>query len=265
LPKKNSIDLRTECHEDLILRPFPKTPLEIQVFVEHLFNLFKKYSFPEQNKLFIELETRYSDYNYQALKPEYFKECLCKLQEKIINSIQHQNATINYQSNSMLTSEDKSIENFNFSGSKPSCKAMLMKKREVLNLEEKVAKFTTNTSSLVSYYDSNLRQNLHLPKNESNRRNSSFSEKAEKQLELNESVVSNGSISSPLASESGLFRRPDKSCCSRSGINANFSCTSNNKPNCPENYKTTNSHLLSQTSSINGMKKGYNLSPTIII
>ena len=79
-----------EQNEHLILRSIPKNQSEIQPYVEHLFYLLNKYSHLSNSfiKLKIELETRYLDYTNQALKSEYFKESIIKLQEKITHLVQ---------------------------------------------------------------------------------------------------------------------------------------------------------------------------------
>lgn len=77
-----------EC-EFIIHKSPPKTPSEIISYVDHLFLLLKKCSFHSNLKLRIELETRFADYQNQALKADYFKDYIVKLQDKILASIQN--------------------------------------------------------------------------------------------------------------------------------------------------------------------------------
>lgn len=77
------------CFESRIckLLPPPRNPQEIQLFVDHVLSLLKKFRFKGSNYMSIELETRYQDYLNQALKAEYFKESIMKLQAKVHNII----------------------------------------------------------------------------------------------------------------------------------------------------------------------------------
>lgn len=87
----NSIENTSdEQNEHLILRSIPKNQSEIQPYVEHLFYLLNKYSHLSSSfiKLKIELETRYLDYTNHALKSDYFKESIIRLQERITHLVQ---------------------------------------------------------------------------------------------------------------------------------------------------------------------------------
>jgi hypothetical protein len=96
----------------------PKSPQEIVAFVEQLFSILNKYKFKGSYQMKVELETRYSDYLNQALKPDYFKECLASLQTKIfykLNSVmyfQHE-ANLKEKEKNLINSDDANLNSNN--------------------------------------------------------------------------------------------------------------------------------------------------------
>lgn len=77
--------------DHLILRMNPRASNEIILYVENLFTLLSKYLHINKekfSKMMIELETRYKDYCSNALKSEYFKETIVKMQEKVLQILQ---------------------------------------------------------------------------------------------------------------------------------------------------------------------------------
>lgn len=86
----------------------PKSPQEIITFVEQLSSILNKYKFKGSYQMKVELETRYSDYLNQALKPDYFKECLVSLQTKIFFKL---NSVLYFQHEANLKEKEKSALN----------------------------------------------------------------------------------------------------------------------------------------------------------
>lgn len=70
----------------------PNSKRQIKYFVENLIDYLNKYDYDNSLMLLkIKIVTRYNDFKNKGLKQDYFKECLFKMQNELIDKISPQN------------------------------------------------------------------------------------------------------------------------------------------------------------------------------
>lgn len=68
--------------------PLPNNKRQIKDFVENIINYLNNYDYDNSLMLLkIKIVTRYNDFKNKGLKPDYFKECLMKMQNELTEKI----------------------------------------------------------------------------------------------------------------------------------------------------------------------------------
>ena len=147
-PSLDSID----SNEDHITTfTYPKTPEETKNISDYFLSLFKQKK-NNYNKMKIELETRHNDYINEALKHDYYKNYLMKVQDKVNHMIkekQNQKPQINLLSKNLSKSLFYNDDKQNFDNLNKSISLNKTATNNVIN-HIKIINYPKNSCDILS-------------------------------------------------------------------------------------------------------------------